>query len=62
MVQFALMHKDVLLSVPPGEHSHEVHELHKQFSASLEEFLGGFLQEHDVTEEQFVRFKCLFQY
>lgn len=30
-----------------------VHELHKQFSASLEEFVGHFLEEQGVTQEQF---------
>ena len=53
VVAFALAHREQLLAVPPGEHSHELHELHKQFSASLEEFLGHFLEEHGVSESQF---------
>jgi hypothetical protein len=47
------VHKEVLLDVPPGEHSHLVHGLHKQFSESLESFVSAFLDEHGATMEQF---------
>ena len=53
VVDFALAHKDVLLDVPAGEHSHIVHGLHKQFSESLESFVSAFLDEHGATMEQF---------
>ena len=44
VVEFALAHKDALLDVPSGEHSHVVHGLHKQFSDSLEGFVSAFLE------------------
>ena len=53
VVAFALEHREELLAAPPGEHSHAVHELHKQFSTSLEEFVGHFLEEQGVSQEQF---------
>jgi hypothetical protein len=53
VVAFALEHSEELLAAPPREHSHAVHELHKQFSASLEEFVGRFLEEQGVSQEQF---------
>ena len=49
-----LAHKEQLLDVPSGEHSHVVHDLHKQFSESLEGFVEAFLDEHGATMEQFV--------
>eukprot|EP01043_Picozoa_sp_COSAG02_P019360 COSAG02_NODE_928_length_15853_cov_9.053574_13_plen_195_part_00 len=53
VVSFALAHREELLAAPAGEHSHAVHELHKQFSASLEEFVGHFMAEQGITHEQF---------
>lgn len=53
VVAFALAHREELLAAPAGEHSHVVHELHKQFSSSLEEFVGRFLEEQGVDQEQF---------
>ena len=54
VIEFALAHKEQLLDVPSGEHSHVVHDLHKQFSESLEGFVEAFLDEHGATMEQFV--------
>lgn len=54
VVAFALGHREELLAAPPGEHSHAVHELHKRFATSLEEFVGRFLEEQGVSQEQFL--------
>ena len=53
VVEFAFAHKDALLDVPAGEHSHGVHGLHKEFSESLEGFVSAFLKDHGATMEQF---------
>eukprot|EP01051_Picozoa_sp_SAG22_P024050 SAG22_NODE_6487_length_848_cov_1.216288_1_plen_216_part_01 len=54
VVAFALEHKQELLDVPAGEHSHKMHELHKKFSEKLESFVGEFLAQHGATEDTFV--------
>ena len=53
VVAFALAHRQALLDTPAGEHSHAVHELHKQFSSSLESFVAEFLASHGVSEQAF---------